>query len=83
MRAILKVRSHAGSELSIHLTFKIIRNMPPNFNAIDFDGLLRQVSLLPVRLMFSLCQMLSADLLEQIILRPIRQVQKGDNFARP
>jgi len=62
MRAILKVRSHAGSELSIHLTFKIIRNVPPNFNAIDFDRLLRQVSLLPVRLMFSLCQMLSADI---------------------
>jgi hypothetical protein len=44
MRAILKVRSHAGAELSIHLAFKIIRNVPPNFNAIDFDRLLRQAS---------------------------------------
>ena len=42
MSAILKVRSHAGAEITIHLAFKIIRNVPPHFYAVDFDGLLRQ-----------------------------------------
>jgi hypothetical protein len=42
MSAILKVRSHAGAEVSIHLAFKIIGNLPPHFYAVDFDGLFRQ-----------------------------------------
>ena len=44
MSAILKVRSHAGAERSVHLTFKIIGNLTPHFYAVDFDGLVRQVS---------------------------------------
>jgi hypothetical protein len=44
MSAIFKMRSHAGSQGSIHLAFKIIGNLPPHFYAVDFDGLFRQVS---------------------------------------
>ncbi len=78
MSAILKVRSHTGAELSVHLAFKIIGNLPPDFYAVNFDGLLRQMSYSPTRLFsrglvrqmsYSLrayfpghCQMLSADM---------------------
>ncbi len=44
MSAILKVRSHAGAERSVYLTLKIIGNLAPHFYAVDFDGLVRQVS---------------------------------------
>lgn len=44
MSAISKMRSHAGSQGSIHLAFKIIGNLLPHFHAIDFDRLFRQVS---------------------------------------
>jgi len=60
MSAILKVGSHAGAEFSIHLAFKIIGNVPPHFDAVDFDGPLRQMSHSHSNLMFSYYQMLSA-----------------------
>lgn len=44
MSAIFEMRSHAGSQASIHLAFKIIGNLPPHFQAVDFDRLFRQVS---------------------------------------
>ena len=44
MSAIFKVRSHAGAEGSIHLAFKIVGNLPPHFQAVDFDGPFRQKS---------------------------------------
>src|SRR6266853_1361906 len=50
MSAILKVRGHAGAELSVYLTFKIIGNLTPYFYAVDFDGLVWQMSLLPFEL---------------------------------
>ena len=62
MSAILKVRSHAGTELSVYLTFKIIGNLTPYFYAVDFDGLVRQMSY-SLRAYFpGHCQMLSADM---------------------
>jgi hypothetical protein len=62
MSAILKVRSHAGAQGSIHLAFKIIGNPPPHFYAVNFDGLLRQMSY-SLRAYFpGHCQMLSADI---------------------
>ena len=82
MSAVLKVGSHAGAERSIHLAFKIIGNLPPHFYAVDFDGLLRQM-FYSLRAYFpGHCQMLSAIHVEQKILRSIRQLQKGDRFAR-
>src|SRR6266853_728742 len=47
MSAILKVRSHASAERRVHLTLKIIGNLAPHFYAVDFDGLVRQVSYSP------------------------------------
>ena len=65
MSAILKVRGHAGAELSVYLTFKIIGNLTPYFYAVDFDGLVRQMSY-SLRAYFpGHCQMLSADMWNQ------------------
>ncbi len=61
VRAILKVRSHAGAEIAIHFAFKIIRNVPPHFYAVDFDGLFRQV-LTPVQACLKPYQMLFANI---------------------
>ena len=60
--AILEVRSHARAERSIHLALKIVGNLPPHFYAVNFDGLLRQMSY-SLRAYFpGHCQMLSADM---------------------
>ncbi len=78
MSAILKVRSHAGAERSVHLTFKIIGNLAPHFYAVDFDGLVRQVS----RSRLDLCQMLPAAIWSKQFSIQTRQSQKGDISIR-
>ena len=60
--AILEVRSHARAERSINLAFKVVGNLPPHFYAVNFDGLLRQMSYSPSSLFSSHYQMLSADI---------------------
>ncbi len=59
--AILEVRSHARADRSIHLAFKIVGNLPPHFYAVNFDGLLRQMSYSLSGLFSSHYQMLSAN----------------------
>jgi len=78
MSAILKVRSHAGAERSVHLTFKIIGNLAPHFYAVDFDGLVRQVS----RSRLDLYQMLPAAIWSKQFSIQTRQSQKGDISIR-
>jgi len=53
--------SHAGAEIAIHFAFKIVRNVPPHFYAVDFDGLFRQV-LTPIQAYFQPYQMLFANI---------------------
>ena len=78
MSAILKVRSHAGAEVSIHLAFKIIGNLPPHFYAVDFDGFVRQVSCSRL----GLYQMLPAAIWNKQFSIQTRQPQKGDISAQ-
>lgn len=78
MSAVLKVGSHAGAERSIHLAFKIIGNLPPHFYAVDFDGLLRQVSCSRL----GLYQMLPAANSNKLFSSQTRQPQKGDISVR-
>lgn len=78
MSAILKVRSHAGAERRVHLTFKIIRNLAPHFYAVDFDGLVRQVSCSRL----GLYQMLPAAIWNKQFSIQTRQPQKGDISAQ-
>src|SRR5713226_4110626 len=59
--AILEVRSHARAERSINLAFKVVGNLPPHFYAVNFDGLLRQMSYSPSSLFSSHYQMLFAN----------------------
>lgn len=37
MRTILKVRFQVEAKLQIHFLVEIVRDVPPNFFAIDFD----------------------------------------------
>ena len=78
MSAILKVRSHAGAERRVHLTFKIIGNLPPHFYAVDFDGLFRQVYCSRL----GLYQMLPAAIWNKQFSIQTRQPQKGDISAQ-
>jgi len=77
MSAILKVRSHAGAERSVYLTFKIVGNLAPHFYAVDFDGRVRQVSCSRL----GLYQMVPGAWNKQFSIQT-RQPQKGDISVR-
>lgn len=77
MSAILKVRSHAGAERSVYLTFKIVGNLAPHFYAVDFDGLVRQVSCSRL----GLYHMVPGAWNKQFSIQT-RQPQKGDISVR-
>ncbi len=78
MSAILKVRSHAGAERRVHLTLKIIGNLAPHFYAVDFDGLVRQVSCSRL----GLYQMVPGAIWNKQFSIQTRQPQKSDTSAR-
>ena len=43
MCAIPEVCGHDGAELSVNLLVEIVRDVPPDFHAVDFDGPFGQV----------------------------------------
>ena len=49
MGAIFEVGRHDGTKLRAHVIVEIIRNLPPDFFAVDFNGFLVKSPTAPVR----------------------------------